>query len=97
MVGMEARMRVSSPMTLSARGTLRSQRTSTFLPLRSASLRSPTESFFTTAVSAAICIGAEALVDAVKPAQHVKTAAAKEVLSNLARWKTSTHAFSSSG
>merc|ERR1712032_737582 len=42
-VGTEARMRVSSVIVLPLSGTLRSQRTSTFLPLRSASVRSPTD------------------------------------------------------
>ena len=43
-VGMAARMRVSSVISRSAlRGTLRSQRTNTTLPLRSASVRSPTD------------------------------------------------------
>jgi len=42
-VGTDARMRVSSVMVLPSSGTLRSQRTSTLLPFRSASDRSPTD------------------------------------------------------
>ena len=42
-VGTDARMRVSSEMVFPSRGTFRSQRTRTFLPLRSASVRSPTD------------------------------------------------------
>merc|ERR1719502_1149016 len=42
-VGTDARMRVSSVMVLPSSGTFKSQRTRTFLPLRSASARSPTD------------------------------------------------------
>merc|ERR1719498_27523 len=45
-VGTDARMRVSSVIVLPSSGTFRSQRTRTFLPLRSASVRSPTDAFF---------------------------------------------------
>lgn len=50
-VGTDARMRVSSVIVLPSSGTLRSQRTSTRLPLSSASVRSPTD-FFTICTSA---------------------------------------------
>merc|ERR1719261_2135305 len=49
-VGTDARMRVSSVMVLPSSGTLRSQRTRTFLPLRSAAERSPTD-FLTISMS----------------------------------------------
>merc|ERR1719478_157811 len=44
-VGTDARMRVSSVMVLPSSGTLRSQRTRTFLPLSSAGERSATDFF----------------------------------------------------
>merc|ERR1719486_1088939 len=62
-VGTDARMRVSSPMTPSLMGTLRSQRMRTFLPLRSASERSATDflaSSSTGARTAALLTGAKA-------------------------------------
>merc|ERR1711903_127128 len=62
-VGTDARMRVSSPMTPSLMGTLRSQRMRTFLPLRSASLKSATDflaSSSTGARTAALLTGAKA-------------------------------------
>ena len=52
-VGMAARMRVSSVMTPSLRGTFRSQRTNTVLPSRSAFLRSPTDFFLASTLKAA--------------------------------------------
>ena len=54
MVGTAARMRVSSVILRSlSRGTLRSQRTNTVLPSRSAFLRSPTDFFLASTLSAA--------------------------------------------
>jgi len=52
-VGMAARMRVSSVISPSLRGTLRSQRTNTVLPSRSAFLRSPTDFFLASTLKAA--------------------------------------------
>ena len=60
-VGIAARMRVSSVMTPSLRGTLRSQRTNTTLPSRSAFLRSPTDFFAASTLNAALGAFAETL------------------------------------
>ena len=87
MVGMEARMRVSSPITLSLRGTFRSQRTNTFLPFSASSLRSPTDCFFT----AAMRMGVEPLVDAVKPGENGQRSYMSGVEFRR-RHKSSTHA-----
>lgn len=88
MVGTEARMRVSSVIFwASSSGTLRSARTNTFFPFRSASPRVPTLLFVAiTALHAAAAAAAAAPQEEKAKAEEKTTQPTKAVES--AKWRT---------